>query len=156
MTGPAATVTVANPGWWRGRAAELVERLRALASESTDQTIVDPGGRPLDPDDALVVTDPSYWVAHPVELDEVVTLATSPGFAAEPAAPDQVPGAAPAVEGRLTMTVEEAAVALGISRALAYEAARRGEIPVVRIGRRMLVPRAALTRLLEQAERGEG
>jgi excisionase family DNA binding protein len=43
----------------------------------------------------------------------------------------------------------EAARRLGISRALAYEAANRGELPVCRIGRRVLVPRAALLRLLE-------
>ncbi len=50
---------------------------------------------------------------------------------------------------RLTYTLTEAAERLGISRALAYEAARRGELPVCRIGRRMLVPRAALDRLLD-------
>jgi excisionase family DNA binding protein len=50
----------------------------------------------------------------------------------------------------LTLTVEEAAAALGISRA-AYEDARRGEIPNIRIGRRILVPRSALQRLLDSA-----
>ena len=54
-----------------------------------------------------------------------------------------------AVEERLTYTLTEAARRLGISRALAYEAANRGELPVCRIGRRVLVPRAALLRLLE-------
>ena len=49
------------------------------------------------------------------------------------------------------MTVEEAAKALGISRTLAYEAVRTGQLPTVRIGRRLLVPRAALERLLESA-----
>ena len=44
----------------------------------------------------------------------------------------------------------EAAQLLGISRATAYEAAHRGELPVRLIGRRMLVPRIALLRLLEQ------
>ena len=52
-------------------------------------------------------------------------------------------------EERLTYTLNEAARRLGISRALAYEAAHRGELPVCRIGRRLLVPRAALVRLLE-------
>jgi excisionase family DNA binding protein len=46
------------------------------------------------------------------------------------------------------MTVEEAAAALGISRAFAYEAVTRNEIPHVRIGRRILVPIAALERML--------
>jgi excisionase family DNA binding protein len=53
-------------------------------------------------------------------------------------------------DGRLTYTLTEAACRLGISRALAYEAAHRGELPVCRIGRRLLVPRAALLRLLDQ------
>lgn len=49
----------------------------------------------------------------------------------------------------LTMTVEEAAAALNISRGLAYEAARDGGIPTIRIGRRLLVSRRALEKLLE-------
>jgi excisionase family DNA binding protein len=53
-------------------------------------------------------------------------------------------------DGRLTYTLTEAAQQLGISRWLAYEAAHRGELPVCRIGRRMLVPRAALLRLLDE------
>lgn len=48
----------------------------------------------------------------------------------------------------LTLTVPEAAKALGISRALAYESARTGDLPTVRFGRRLLVPRAALDRVL--------
>ena len=51
-------------------------------------------------------------------------------------------------DGRLTWTVTEAARLLGISRASAYEAAHRGELPVRVIGRRLLVPRVALLRLL--------
>jgi excisionase family DNA binding protein len=51
---------------------------------------------------------------------------------------------------RLTWTITEAAQLLGIARATAYEAAHRGELPVRLIGRRMLVPRVALLRLLEQ------
>jgi excisionase family DNA binding protein len=53
-------------------------------------------------------------------------------------------------DGRLTWTVTEAAHLLGISRASAYEAAHRGELPVRVIGRRMLVPRVALLRLLSE------
>ena len=53
-------------------------------------------------------------------------------------------------DNRLTYTLAEAATRLGISTWLAYEAAHRGELPVCRIGRRMLVPRAALLRLLGQ------
>ncbi|HZD68606.1 MAG TPA: helix-turn-helix domain-containing protein [Actinomycetes bacterium] len=50
---------------------------------------------------------------------------------------------------RLTVTVPEAAQLLGISRGAAYEAAHRGELPILRIGRRMVVPWPALRRLLD-------
>lgn len=49
---------------------------------------------------------------------------------------------------RLTVSVEEAGELLGISRAFAYELAARGELPCVRLGRRLLVPRKALDALL--------
>ena len=49
---------------------------------------------------------------------------------------------------RQTLTVEEAAALLGIGRNSAYQAVAAGQIPVIRIGRRLLVPRAALERLL--------
>ena len=52
------------------------------------------------------------------------------------------------VDERLTLTVEEAAKLIGISRGLAYQLAREGRIPVIRFGRRMLVSKAALERLL--------
>jgi excisionase family DNA binding protein len=47
-----------------------------------------------------------------------------------------------------TISVEEAGRRLGIGRNSAYEAARRREIPVIKIGRRLLVPIAALDRML--------
>lgn len=50
------------------------------------------------------------------------------------------------------MTVEEAAVRLGVSRASAYQAAREGSIPTLKIGRRLVVPRAALARLLGERD----
>jgi excisionase family DNA binding protein len=53
--------------------------------------------------------------------------------------------ARPAAE---TTTIADAAKRLKIGRNQAYEAAARGEIPVIRIGRRWLVPTAALDRLL--------
>lgn len=49
---------------------------------------------------------------------------------------------------RLTYSVPEAAALLGISRTVAYQAARSGDIPAVRIGRRLVVPRPALERML--------
>jgi len=46
------------------------------------------------------------------------------------------------------LTVEEAAVILRLSRGTAYEAVRRGDIPTIKIGRRLLVPRARLMAML--------
>lgn len=48
------------------------------------------------------------------------------------------------LEDRLTVTVEEAASLLSLGRTAAYEAARRGEIPTRRLGRRLIVPVPAL------------
>ena len=45
---------------------------------------------------------------------------------------------------RLTCTVGEAARAIGVSRNLAYELVRRGDLRTVRVGRRILVARNAL------------
>lgn len=49
---------------------------------------------------------------------------------------------------RQTYNVEEAARLLGIGRNQAYEAARRGDFPTIRIGKRLLVSKAALDRML--------
>lgn len=49
---------------------------------------------------------------------------------------------------RLTLTVDEVAALLGISRGLAYELARCGKLPALRLGRRLLIPRSALKDLL--------
>ena len=50
---------------------------------------------------------------------------------------------------RLTLTVIEAAKLLGVSRNSLYEAVRRGEVPHLRIGRRILVPRSRLEEILD-------
>lgn len=43
-----------------------------------------------------------------------------------------------------TISVEKAAQVLGLGRTAAYEAARRGEFPTRRLGRRLVVPVPAL------------
>jgi len=50
--------------------------------------------------------------------------------------------------GRYTITVEEAAQVLGVSRNAAYQAANDGELDVIRVGRRILVLVAPLERRL--------
>jgi excisionase family DNA binding protein len=51
---------------------------------------------------------------------------------------------------RETLNVEEAGRILGLGRDAAYRAARTGQLPVLRIGRRLLVSRTALRRMLDQ------
>ena len=49
---------------------------------------------------------------------------------------------------RGAVTVEQAAALLNIGRTSAYEAARSGALPTIRIGRRIVVPVPALLRML--------
>ena len=46
------------------------------------------------------------------------------------------------------MTVREVSAALGIALNQTYEAIHRGEIPSIRIGRRLVVPKVAFERML--------
>lgn len=50
---------------------------------------------------------------------------------------------------RLVVSIPEAASLLGISRSFAYVLVERGDLPVVRLGRRQLVPKAALSKLIQ-------
>jgi len=52
----------------------------------------------------------------------------------------------------LTVSVVKAAQLLGVSRALAYELVARGDLPSLRLGRRVVIPRRALEALVEGAE----
>jgi len=49
---------------------------------------------------------------------------------------------------KAVLTVDEAAEILRLSRNATYQGIERKQIPSVRIGKRILVPRAALERLL--------
>jgi excisionase family DNA binding protein len=50
---------------------------------------------------------------------------------------------------KYVLSVEDAGKRLGLSRPSAYQAVKRGELPVIRIGRRILVPVVALEKMLE-------
>jgi excisionase family DNA binding protein len=50
---------------------------------------------------------------------------------------------------RLTVSVEEAGRLLGISRGAAYARAGDGSLPTVRLGKRLLVPKSALDKMLQ-------
>ena len=55
------------------------------------------------------------------------------------------------MQTRLTYTVPEVAELLGISRSSAYECVRRGEIPALTLGRRVVIAKAAIDALLAAA-----
>ncbi len=60
-----------------------------------------------------------------------------------------------AEDERLTISVIEAGRRLGVGKQCAYDAAHRGEIPTVRVGRRLLVPIAAFEAMLAVKSKGE-
>jgi excisionase family DNA binding protein len=49
---------------------------------------------------------------------------------------------------RPTFSVKETARLLGVSRDVVYDCAQSGQIPALRLGRRLIVPRTALARML--------
>jgi len=49
---------------------------------------------------------------------------------------------------RLVVTVGEAAVLIGVSRSFAYQLVRQGELRVIHLGRRKVVPKVALFELV--------
>lgn len=49
---------------------------------------------------------------------------------------------------RQTLNVDELALLFGVSRGSAYKWVRENKIPVLRLGRRLLVPKVALDRML--------
>ncbi|MHB1988250.1 MAG: helix-turn-helix domain-containing protein [Acidimicrobiales bacterium] len=136
------TETVVNDAaYWVDHLDDLRGKLSSAPAE-----VVTPPGRTNPRPVSLAVRDPAYWRAEPAALREALVLAEFNFFehAIRVPVPDTVPE-----DRRLTFTVEEAAERLGIGRATAYEAVARSEIPSIRIGRRILVPRAALERMLD-------
>ena len=51
---------------------------------------------------------------------------------------------------RLGVTVPEAAAMLGLSRNFTYQMVKQGKLPSVKLGKRLLIPRAALEKMLEK------
>lgn len=150
MTAP-TEVTVTGARYW----AERPEQLAQLLASSRAPAISDPSGQPVQPDEILILTCREEWAVNPYELRDALVEAVGPRRAAASGS-RAVPGAVAPVEDRLVFTVEEAAQLLGISRSFAYEAVQQGEIPSMRIGRRILVPKAALDRLLRLEGRDKG
>ena len=55
---------------------------------------------------------------------------------------------------KLVLSVPEAGELLGVSRAHAYLMVKQGRLPVIKFGRRLVVPRPALMRMLESVTPG--
>jgi excisionase family DNA binding protein len=55
------------------------------------------------------------------------------------------------VDKRPVLTVSEAAELLGVSQAFAYELVARGELPAVRLGRRIMIPWVGIQRIIENS-----
>lgn len=149
MTDP-VEVTVLGPAQWSSRLEQL---LALLDADPPLSAIPDPTGRTPDPERIAVVRAPALWRAFPAELAEALSFGPQPAASAGSSVSS---GALAPMKERLTLTVEEAATLLGISRAFAYEAVTRGEIPSLRIGRRILVPKAALQRFLQEGPLNPG
>lgn len=54
-------------------------------------------------------------------------------------------------QNKLTLTVKETAQMLGLSRNSVYQGIATGEIPHIKVGKRILIPRLALERILAEA-----
>ncbi|UQD96145.1 helix-turn-helix domain-containing protein [Bradyrhizobium japonicum] len=54
----------------------------------------------------------------------------------------------PKIDGRLVYEVPEAGALLGLNKNASYKAAKRGDLPTIRIGKLIRVPKAALHALL--------
>jgi excisionase family DNA binding protein len=55
------------------------------------------------------------------------------------------------MDERLVLTVSEAASVLRLSGAFTYELVARGQLPSVRFGRRIMIPRAGIQRILDDS-----
>ena len=113
-------------------------------------------------DVALAGTDPGTCAGTQEPQDRLMTAIAQPsthivrrlGSSSEPDVPRAGAPAIPVRRGathvdRLTLSVAEAAELIGISRALAYELVARGDLPSVRLGRRLVVPRVALLAMFD-------
>ena len=82
------------------------------------------------------------------KMAEPTTL-TAGGSAKENNQDNQCPGYYNSNTEPLVYTIAEAAALLKIGRSLVYSLANTGELPVIRLSKRILIPRKALLDMLE-------
>jgi excisionase family DNA binding protein len=147
---PRDAVIVLNPNSWRGKVSALGQLLAGPEGfPEAMRVIPDTSGRP--PESTVMVGSPRYWSEHLPELEDALRSSEASDATRPVSRAHTSVGAISEAPTRLTWTVEEAAAALGISRAFAYDAVRRGQIPAIKIGRRILVPKSALKQLIENS-----
>lgn len=56
---------------------------------------------------------------------------------------------------RLILTVDEARKMIGLSRGSMYQAIYSGQVPSIRVDRRILIPRARLEQILNGVQKGD-
>ncbi|MGD0254965.1 MAG: helix-turn-helix domain-containing protein [Acidimicrobiales bacterium] len=99
---------------------------------------------------------------HPDRFQATHRTATIHPITSHPSGPSSTPtrpdegdadntGPVSSATERLVLTVDEAAYLLSISRGLAYELVARGQLPAIRLGRRIVIPRVVLEELLGTA-----
>jgi excisionase family DNA binding protein len=144
----AAEVTVVNADSWIDYTAQLA---LLLSRASNGRVIPAADGNPADPERIVTLCGLPYWAENVAALhDALAELAADGDWPG--ALPHFGPGAAETGPERLLLTVAEAAAFLRISKAFAYVAIRRGEIPSIRIGGVIRVPRAGLEKMLDVGE----
>lgn len=140
-------IILTDPAYW----AENIDALREALAATSGDTVEPPIETPTPRSNVSVgLRVPARWLDEPEGLVEALNIASME----ERVGRERV--SAVPLEERLTLTVEEAARLLGISRSFAYEAVAAGELPSIRIGRRVLIPRAALERLLDPSPHNDG
>ena len=103
--------------------------------------------------EGITISQPDWWAKHADVMEEAMAIIRFEE--GESAGLMEGEGEDRPVQ-RLTYSVDEAAEVLGISRASAYEAVRKGEIPHIKIGKRILIPRSFLESLTKEANSSKG
>ncbi len=98
--------------------------------------------------EGITVSQPDWWSEHADVMEEAMAVIR---FEESEAAGRSEGEGEDRPMQRLTYSVDEAAEVLGISRTSAYEAIRKGEIPHIKIGKRILIPITMINDLLHSA-----